>query len=238
VRPLAVDPTGPTTSAPGAVQPPVVLTAPAAGTALSAGAPVTLAAQLSQDLTTVVQAGGSNCYFFVGDDAGSTATGVLDSQHGTCSATWTYRYSGTFSVSAAVTNPAAMTYTSAPVSVTVAGSSNPRCTADVSAPTTCVYRWTEVFYTSATAWSGRVCSIDGGCQWQTAHTSWAQVPGKDAWIYSTGATLSDAHQADAYLCVGSSPADWSAYSNSPSFTTLLAQPETSANPLPTGTCSA
>jgi hypothetical protein len=82
-----------------------------------------------------------------------------------------------------------------------------------------------------------VCSIDGGCQWTTAHTSWTQVSGKDYWSNGNGSTLPDGNIDEAYLCIGSAPSDWNNYTASHSLTTLLSQPETSAKPIPAGTCT-
>jgi hypothetical protein len=94
-----------------------------------------------------------------------------------------------------------------------------------------------VYYTASTDTRyARVCSLDGGCQWQTTHTSWRQVPGSDYWINSTGQPLGDGNSAEAYLCIGSSPADWTSYTSSHSFDTLLSSPESSAAPVPAGTC--
>ena len=138
-------------------------------------------------------------------------------------------------VRSAPSGHAAVTYGTAPINVTITGSTNPRCSG-AGAPNTCVYRWTEVYYNSANTRFARVCSIDNGCLWQTAHTSWTQLSGKDYWVKSIGQLLPDGDLADAYLCVGSSPASWTSYTSSHNFDTLMSQPTTSAQPLPSGTC--
>lgn len=210
------------------------ITAPTA--TVASGTALTLSAQLSPDLVTAVQAGTPRgCYFTVGDDANSVAVGTLNTTAGTCQAAWTYNYAATYTLTATVTTPARIAYTSPPVTITITGPSNPRCTASAGAPATCVYRWTEVYYTN-TGRSQRVCSIDGACQWQTSHTSWNQITGKDYWTLSTGQTLPDGDNADAYLCLGSAPSTWSTYANDHNFDTLLAAPQTTATPLPAGTC--
>jgi hypothetical protein len=130
-----------------------------------------------------------------------------------------------------------ITYASPAITVTVNGGANPRCTGLSSAPSGCAYRWAELAYVGS-ARSARVCAIDGGCQWQSAYTAWSQVPGSDYWLNQapTGQTLSDGDSADAYLCVGSSAADWTTYTSSHDFTALFAMPETNATPIPAGTC--
>jgi hypothetical protein len=212
------------------------ISAPADGSTYATGVAVNFTATLSTDLVTALQAGSArSCSFSVGDDAGSTATGTLNLTAGTCTGSWTYAYAGGFAVSASVITPSQITYGTAPTNITITGSTNPRCTG-AGAPSTCVYRWTEVYYNSANTRFARVCSIDGGCLWQTAHTSWTQLTGTDYWVKSTGQVLSDGNLAEAYLCVGSSPASWTAYTSGHNFDTLMSQPDTSAKPLPSGTC--
>lgn len=229
-----------TSTAPAAPagNPTAAMTSPADGSTASAGTAVTLAATLSTDLVTALQAGsGGSCYFLIGDDANSTTRGVLDLSARTCTGSWTFSYADTYSIAASVATPSGLTYGSAPITVTVSGGSNPRCTGQAGAPSSCVYRWTEVYYTSSNNTRyARVCSLDGGCQWQTTHTSWPQVTGKDYWINSTGQPLGDGNSSEAYLCLGSSPTDWTSYTSSHSFDTLLNRPETSATPIPAGTC--
>ena len=99
-----------------------------------------------------------------------------------------------------------------------------------------MYRWAEVYYDSGNTRHFRVCGIDGGCQWQTSHTTWRQIAGSEYWINSTGSPLPDGNQAEAYLCIGSSPAAWTSYASSHNLDTLLGQPDTSAKPVPAGTC--
>ena len=240
--PLAAAPTTstPTTTAPAtpAGHPTVAISSPANGSTATAGTAVTLVATLSADLVTALQAGsGGLCYFVIGDDAHSTTQGVLDLNARTCTGSWTFAYTANYAITAAVTTPSGITYNAPPITVTVSGTSNPRCTGNAGAPAGCVYRWTEVYYTTATNTRyARVCSIDGGCQWQTTHTSWPQIPGTDYWINSTSQPLGDGNNAEAYLCLGSSPTDWTNYTNNHSLDTLLARPETSTAPLPAGTC--
>jgi hypothetical protein len=81
-------------------------------------------------------------------------------------------------------------------------------------------------------WSGE---IDTGCQWQTAHAAWPQIPGMDYWLNS-GQPLPDGNTAEAYLCLGSSPSDWTVYTSTRDFDALVGRPETSASPVPAGTC--
>jgi len=177
------------------------------------------------------------CYFRIGDDADSVAQGTLDLNARTCSATWTFNYAGSYSLTAWVNTSSAASAMSATITLSVSGGSNPRCTGLSGAPTACTYRWVEVYY----SWSNgtrrsRVCAIDGGCQWQTAHLSWSQVAQADYWINSTGRQLPNGDAADAYLCLGSAPADWTSYSSTHDFDALLGRAETSARPLPAGTC--
>jgi hypothetical protein len=218
-------------------KPTAAMTAPADGASLTAGTATTLTAKLSDDLVTALQAGsGGSCYFAVGNDANTVVSGTLNVQAATCSGTWTYRYGGTFSVSAWVATPSQVTYAAPPISVAVIGSTNARCTGTASAPSTCVYHWVETYYKGSTR-TIRVCAVDAGCLWQSAHTAWKQIAGKDYWVNSTGQTLPDGNLAEAYLCVGSSPANWSAYSTSHSFDSLTSQPETSAAPVTAGVCT-
>jgi hypothetical protein len=144
------------------------------------------------------------------------------------------RNGGTFAVSAWVATPPQITYAAPAISISVSGPSNARCTGAMSA--NCAYDWVETYYKSSTRYN-RVCAIDSGCLWQSAHTSWKQVPGKDYWVNSTGHTLPDGNLAEAYLCVGSSPSNWSTYASGHSFDTLTRQPETSAAPLAAGVCT-
>ena len=215
----------------------ISITAPQAGASVTAGSPVTLTAQLSPDLVTDLSSGKASCWFTVGDDANTNTPGSLNLAAGTCSASWTYSYAATFTITAQVMDASANNYTSAAITVTASGGSDPRCTGGAAAPTSCVYRWSEAYYTSTSNRYVRVCSIDGSCQWTTAHSSWTQVAGKDYWTHSNGATLPDGNIGEAYLCIGSAPSDWNSYATSHSLTTLLGQPETSVIPVPAGTCS-
>ena len=216
----------------------ITITAPQAGASLSAGTPVTLTAQLSPDMVTDLSSGKASCWFMVGDDANATDPSSLNLGAGTCSGTWTYGYAGTFTITAQVMDASANNYSSPAISVNVVGASDPRCTGVNGAPASCVYRWSEAYYTSTSNRQFRVCSIDGGCQWTTAHTSWTQVSGKDYWTHSNanGSALPDGNIDEAYLCIGSAPSDWNSYATSHSSTTLLGQPETSVTPVPAGTC--
>jgi hypothetical protein len=225
-----------TAPAPVSGTPTARISAPADGSSYPTGAAVNFTATLSTDLVSALQAGSArSCAFSIGDDAGSTASGTLDLTASTCTGSWTYSYAGTFAVTASIITPSQVTYGTAAINVTITGSTNPRCTG-AGAPATCVYRWTEVYYNSANTRFARVCSIDGGCLWQTTHTTWPQITGNDYWVKSTGQALSDGNLADAYLCIGSSPASWSAYSSSHDFAGLMRQPDTNAQPLPSGTC--
>ena len=226
-------------AAPAATSYTISISAPQAGASLAAGTAVTLTAQLSPDLVTDLSSGKSSCWFMVGDDANSNDPGSVNLAAGTCSATWTYTYAGTFTVTAQVMDSSANAYSSPSITVTASGASDPRCTGTSGSPASCVYRWSESFYASVSSRSFRVCSVDGGCQWATAHTSWTQVSGKDYWTHSNanGSALPDGNIAEAYLCIGSAPSDWNSYAGSHSLTTLLSQPETSVAPVPAGTCS-
>ena len=217
----------------------VSMTAPQAGASLSAGTPVTLTAQLSPDLVTDLSSGKAGCWFMVGDDANANDPSSLNLAAGTCTGTWTYSYAGTFTITAQVMDASANNYSSPAISVNVSGASDPRCTGANGAPPSCVYRWAEAYYTSASSRFLRVCSIDGSCQWATAHTSWTQVSGKDYWTHSNanGSALPDGNIDEAYLCTGSAPSDWNSYAATHSLATLLSQPETSVTPVPAGTCS-
>jgi hypothetical protein len=218
--------------------PTVTMTLPVDGSIVAAGTAVALSAALSPDLLTAVGAApGANCFMTIGDDAESTVPGALDATTGVCSGTWTFRAGGAFSVVAWVETPAMITYASPGITVTVNGDSSPRCTGLSASPSGCVYRWAEISYIGS-ARSARVCAIDGGCLWQSAHTEWGQVAAHDYWLNqaSAGQVLADGDSADAYLCVGSSAADWTSYTGSHDFTALLAKPETSADPVPAGTC--
>jgi hypothetical protein len=229
--------TGTTTPpAPVVGTPTARITAPVDGTTYATGAAVTVTATLSTDPVTALQAGSArSCTFSIGDDAGSTANGTFNLTAGTCTGSWTYSYAGSFAITASIVTPSQITYGTAPINVTITGSTNPRCTG-AGAPATCVYRWTEVYYNSADTRFARVCSIDGGCLWQIAHTVWPQITSDDYWVKSTGQVLPDGNLAEAYLCVGSSPASWSSYASTHNFDALTSQPDTSAKPLPSGTC--
>lgn len=232
--------TSATTSAPSAPtgDPSTTVTSPSANATVTVGSPVTLSAALSPDLVTALRAStGGQCYFEVGNDAGDTATGTLDLTAATCSASWTYSYAGSFSVVAHVNVPGSVTYSSAPVPITVSGSANPRCSGVAGAPTTCVYRWAEVYYDSTSTRHARVCSIDGGCQWQSAHLSWTQVPNADYWLNRGTPTLPDGNSAEAYVCFGSSPTQWSSYTSTHDFAALLGRADTNVAPIPSGTCT-
>lgn len=228
-------PAAPTTPPPApAGKPAATITAPTSGSTVAAGTAVTLTARGSADLVTALQAGTPrSCYFTVGDDANTSVAGTLDASTATCTATWTVTYKSAFSITGWFATASTIAYATPAITLNVTGSDSPRCTGAVAVG--CAYKWAEVYYTSSTAYSGRVCGIDT-CQWGSAHTSWSQVSGKDYWLNSTGSTLPDGNAAEAYLCIGTSSADWSTYSTGRNFASLLAQPETSASPLPSGTC--
>jgi hypothetical protein len=230
-------PTASSTPAPPPGDPRATMSSPADGTTVPAGTVVTLTASLSTDLVTALQAGSSSlCYFSIGDDANSTTRGTIDLTARTCTGTWTFSYTSAYPVFASVNTPSGITYSTPSITVAVSGGSDPRCTGQAALPASCTYHWTEVYYTSTNTRYARVCYIDGGCQWQTTHTSWPQVSGKDYWINSTGQPLPDGNSAEAYLCLGSAPTDWSTYTNTRDFAALLNSPETSASPIPNGTC--
>ena len=216
----------------------ISITAPQAGASMSAGTPVTLSAQLSPDLAADLSSGKTSCWFMVGDDANASDPGSLNLGADTCTGTWTYSYAGTFTITAQVMDGSANNYSSPAITVNVSGASDPRCTGANGAPAGCVYRWSEAYYTSISNRQFRVCTIDGGCQWTTAHTSWTQVAGKDYWTHSnaTGSSLPDGNIDEVYLCIGSAPSDWTSYATTHALTTLLIQPETSVTPVPAGTC--
>jgi hypothetical protein len=213
------------------------MTAPADGSTVSAEEAVTLTAVLSPDLVTALQADGTGaCYFTVGDDANSTPLGTINLTARTCTGTWEFSYGSDYTVAGWVNTPSRITYSTPPITVTVTGGANQRCTGD-DGPGICSYHWTEVYYTAPNhTRHGRICDIDGGCEWQTTHTSWLVLAGEDYWINDTGQTLPDGNLAEAYLCVGSSPIDWTSYSDTHDFDTLLSQPETSASPVDPGAC--
>jgi hypothetical protein len=218
----------------------ITVTAPASGVTVAAGDSLPLTARLSPDLVTDLAAGHAACSFDLDDDAGTAVTGRLDLGSGTCTATVAYRYSASFAVMAEAIDAGAVRYTSAPVTVAVTGASNPRCNATASAPGTCEYRWAEAYYTAPSAPHYRVCSIDGGCKWQSAHTSWTQLTGKDYWTNGpsgNASALPDGDLEEAYLCIGSSPTDWDDYANTHAVVDLLGRPETSARPVPAGSCA-
>lgn len=217
--------------------PSATVTGPADGSTFASGTSITLVATFSADLRTALQAGTNRaCYFTVGDDASTTVSGVIDMNAGTCTASWAYSYAAGFTITGWIETPSDTSYRTPPITVNITGGTNPRCTGQTGAPTTCVYRWVEVYYNAANTRTVRVCAVDGGCQWQTAHTSWRQVAGSDYWINSTGQPLPDGNQAEAYLCLGSAPAAWTSYSSTHNFDTLQSQPATSAAPIPAGTC--
>jgi hypothetical protein len=139
-------------------------------------------------------------------------------------------------VTAAISTPSMTTYGTPPITIHVSGGANPRCTGQPGAPSSCVYRWVEVYYDASNTRHSRVCAIDGGCQWQISHISWRQISSSGYWINSTGNPLPDGNLAEAYLCLGSAPADWTSYTSNHNLDTLLAQPDTSAAPVPAGTC--
>ncbi|HEX3334881.1 MAG TPA: hypothetical protein VHS54_00375 [Jatrophihabitans sp.] len=174
--------------------------------------------------------------FNIGDDANSTTRGTLDLSAGTCTGTWTFNYASVYTVAGWVQTPSTITYTTPPITVTATGGTDPRCTGQTTGPATCSYHWAEVYYTSPNNTRfGRVCDIDTGCQWQTAHAAWPQIPGMDYWLNS-GQPLPDGNTAEAYLCLGSSPSDWTVYTSTRDFDALVGRPETSASPVPAGTC--
>lgn len=208
------------------------ITAPADGSTVAAGSAITLTARGSTDLVTALQAGTPrSCWFTLGDDANSTVTGALDATTATCSAAWTFTYRSAFSITAWFATSSTVAYPTPAVTLNVTGADSPRCTG---ASTGCTYKWVEVAYTTSTAYSGRVCGIDT-CLWTSTHTSWTQVDGKDYWLNRT-ASMASGDVAEAYLCVGTSSTGWASYSSGHNLTTLLGRSDTSANPVPAGTC--
>jgi hypothetical protein len=229
--------TSSTTAPPDTGNPTATITAPVDGATYPAGTAITLTATFSADLRTALQAGTNRaCYFNLGDDANTITTGTIDLTAGTCTGRWSYSYAAAYTLTAWIQTPSKTTYSSPPITVNITSGTNPRCTGQPGAPSSCVYRWAEVYYNSSDTRYQRVCSIDGGCQWQTSHTSWQQVPGSDYWINSTGQPLPDGNQAEAYPCLGSSPTAWTSYTSTHNLDTLQNQPDTSAKPVPTGTC--
>jgi len=239
VHQLAAASTSQTSPAsPDAGDPTATITSPASGASTSAGTTVTLVASLSPDLVSALQAGTGRCYFLVGNDANSTATATLNLQAATCSGSWTYSYSGTFAIVARIDTPSGTTYSSAPSTLTVNGSTNARCTGLAGAPSNCVYRWAEIYYDSSSTRRARVCSINGGCQWLSTHTSWQQTAGMDFWLNRAAQPMTDGNLAELFACFGSSPADWNAYTTNSDFDALTSKPETNIAPIQQGICTA
>lgn len=218
--------------------PTATIAAPVDGSTVAAGSAVALTARGSADLVTALQAGTPrSCWFTVGDNASTSVAGTLTPTTATCSASWTAPYKAAFTITGWFATASTVAYPTTPVTLNVTGADSPRCVS--AASPACSFKWVEVAYTSSTAYSGRVCGIDT-CAWTSTHTAWTQVSdssgAKDYWLNRTG-SMATGDVAEAYLCLGSSSADWSTYSSGRNFVSLLGQPETSANPLAAGTCT-